>query len=466
MTFLYPQNTRSRTTLLVTAFLSLWLFSTVGKAGETQPGKPDAISLTLIPPACVTDQVTLDIRGALRNEADSSKEFEAAFYLDEVEPGTLLYREKLQILGHSSGGIRFRWPTKGHAGRHRVFLVATSGQVTHSTDRPIEIRNSKTRSSKRIEGAWLTLLPSLASYGQNTDLHKMTDAQWQEMVRNMHEIGMDVIVITEVWRQCSGKMLYPSRLAPLDTMTAKDPVEVVLTEADRLDMYVFLGDKIQSGPPIMRPALADELWERYGHHRSFYGWYLQEALATHMHQYIDQFREIQTHCRKLAPDKPVMYAPSLEFVPDAHIAQSFPKILKYCDIITLFGFPRHIDVKKTTKANVQRSISEFQKVCDDAHAHLWWDVETFFFDSKGEFGPKGNLSTQNIHRVLEELQEYTSFEKVICYRYSGLIASPEASIQPGGPAAVRFYQDYRRYIEQGPPKRNSQTTTPTAPSRP
>ena len=82
-----------------------------------------------------------------------------------------------------------------------------------------------------------------------------SDDQWREMIRSMHKVGMDIIVIQEVFRNeqyvgkhdvtietYQGKAFYPSDLYEgRMEIAAKDPVEAILAEADKHGMHVMMG---------------------------------------------------------------------------------------------------------------------------------------------------------------------------------------------------------------------------------
>ena len=83
----------------------------------------------------------------------------------------------------------------------------------------------------------------------------MTDNQWRELVRSMNKLDMNMMVIQEVFRNeqyvgkhstnvdnYQGKAFYPSKLYPgrMD-IAAKDPIEAILSEADKQGMNVLMG---------------------------------------------------------------------------------------------------------------------------------------------------------------------------------------------------------------------------------
>ncbi len=425
-----------------------------------------AISLTLIPPSPVTDQVTLEIRGAVWNRDDTPKAFDVTLSLDTVEPGRVLHRERIEVGPSSAKGVTFRWPTTGQAGRHRIILSATSGSRTQRRERPIEIIQSGVRSTRRIGGAWVDIYHHSEAEGRyfNADLAKMTHDQWRELVRGMHGIKMNVLVITMLFQNYThygkhtiekdgyrGKAYYPSRLFPSRMPIAcDDPLEAILSEADKLGMHVFPGIGTYAffdfTPASLRwhKKVASEVWERYGHHPSFYGWYVSDEIAGHLgneptrwEQIVGFFREFRAHCRTLAPDKPAMLATNSHHVPKA--VDTYRKLLPHLDILCPFGFHR----MPTGDITGEEAARLLQTLCDGAGCHLWMDLETFVFHKGGALYPRP------IGGLISDLRRFPTFEKILCYQYPGLMNAPGASIKPGGPPTVKLYQDYERYLEQG-----------------
>lgn len=183
-------------------------------------------------------------------------------------------------------------PTKQRLGKHKVILKVTDGNRTYRKTKDIEVVESNIRSIQQISGAWAGIYHWSEIEGKhwNKDIKKMTDEQWKELVRSMHKVEMDMIVIQEVFRNeqyvgkhnttvdsYAGKAFYPSELYPgrMD-ITAEDPIEAILSEADRLGMNVLVGVGIFAWFDFTPESLewhkrvAKELWDMYGHHESFY----------------------------------------------------------------------------------------------------------------------------------------------------------------------------------------------------
>jgi len=427
------------------------------EAGRAKP----PLSLTLIPPSPVTDQITLEIRGAVRNRGDRAETFDVTFFLDKEDPGALLHRDQVEVAPGEAEGVSFRWPTKGRAGKHRVLVLARCATETRRAEQPVEILPSQVRSPRHIGGAWVDIYHHSEGEGRlfNADLAKMTAAQWRELVRAMHAVEMDVIVNTMLFQNYThygrhtierdgyqGRAYYPSRLFPgRMPIACEDPLEAILSEADKLGMHVFPGIGIYAFFDFTPASLAwhkkvaEEVWARYGHHPSLYGWYVSAEIGGNLggtparwDQIVDFFRQFREHCRRLAPDKPVMLATNSHGVPKA--VDAYRRLLPHLDILCPFGFHR-MPAGDVTGEEAARLL---QSLCDEAGCHLWMDLETFVFHQGGALYPRP------VAGLASDVRRFANFEKILCYQFPGLLSGPEMSRRPGGEPSVKLYQDYKR----------------------
>ena len=429
------------------------------------------IGLTLIPPSVITNKVDLDIRAGIYNSGGQEKQVEVLVYFNNETKEALLFRKKITVDANSTRCVKFIMPTADKVGDNRIILVVRGKDYRQSVEKPIRIIESKIRSTQAIDGAWTGLYHWSETEGKmwNPALQKMTDDQWKELVQSMHKIGMDIIVIQEAFRNEAyvdkhrieqegyhGKAFYPSKLySGRMSITAHDPIEAILSEADKLGMNVLVGEGMYAWFDFTQASLewhekvAGELWERYGHHRSFYGWYVSEensggldAYATsdpdrirRQNDMVNFFKGFKTFCMALAPDKPVMLATSSFDVPKAE--KVYPELLKNLDILCPFGFAR---MPKDDLSGVQAA-QKLQKLCDDAHTHLWFDLEAFLFHKEGYLYPRP------INEIVHDLTLFDNFEKILCYQYPGVFSNPGMSIRLGEESTVKLYIDYQNYIK-------------------
>jgi hypothetical protein len=443
----------------------LWL----GIAWNSAFGQQPIVRLALVPPSPVTDKIMIDIRGAVENTGDRSRWFTLALFLDRESSSARVRAQRLQIPAHATVGIFYRRSTQGWAGRHRVILVAGyRGHKAH-LERELQVLPSPVRSTRTIDGAWVGIVHWSEEEGKhwNVEIRKLTEDDWRQQIVGMHNLGMDPVVIQEVFRNEAyygtnnittdgyhGLAYYPSALYPgRMSMTSHDPIEAILSEADQLNMNVFLGVGAYAWFDFSPGALAwskqvvAELWRRYGHHPSFYGWYVSaEAYGSlipdqgeqekdrYRQQVVAFFREFQAYCRSFAPEKPIMLAPNAHGMLKSR--DVWPLVLEHLDIVCPFAFHR----MPAGDITGEQAALLWQSMCDKTGTHLWLDMEAFVFDGKA-------LVPRPIDGLIQDMQRFPNFEKILCYQYSGLFNAPEARISPGGPPTVALYNSYRRYLE-------------------
>jgi hypothetical protein len=451
-----------------------------GMAWISASGQQPVARLALIPPSPVTDKIMLDIRGAVENPGNRSRRFMLALYLDRESPSALVSSNLQRIPAHASAGIFYRRSTQDWPGSHRVILVATCGGRQVRAEREVQVLPSSVRSTRTVDGAWVGIVHWSEEEGShwNADIRKLTEDDWRQQILAMHNLGMDTVVIQEVFRNEAhygdnniatagyhGLAYYPSALFPgRVSMTSRDPIEAILSQADLLNMNVFLGVGAYAWFDFSPAALAwskqvaAELWRRYGHHPSFYGWYVSaEAYGSlvpdqgeqekdrYRQQVIAFFREFQAYCRSLAPEKPLMLAPNAHGMLKSR--DVWPLVLEHLDIVCPFAFHR----MPAGDITGEQAAQLWQSMCDKTGTHLWLDMEAFLFDGKA-------LVPRPIGGLIQDMQRFPNFEKILCYQYPGLFNAPGSRITPGGPPTVVLYNDYRRYLQSL--GRAPQTTTP------
>ncbi len=157
-------------------------------------------------------------------------------------------------------------------------------------------------------------------------------------------------------------------------------------------------------------------------------------LCVALAQVIEFFLQFQAYCRSLAPEKPVMLAPNTFGLRQSR--DVWPLVLRHVDIICPFAFHRMPPGDLTGGEAAQL----WQSMCDRTGTHLWMDMEAFVFNGKA-------LIPRPVGGLIRDLRRFPNFEKILCYQYSGLFNAPGSRITPGGPATVRLYADYARYLE-------------------
>lgn len=194
--------------------------------------------------------------------------------------------------------------------------------------------------------------------------------------------------------------------------------------------------------------MAKELWNKYGSHPSFYSFYISEECAGNLYnseqtyemqlvrkkEICDFFREFKKYIKKFAPEKPIMLATNSMGVLDG--ADAYPALLQNLDILCPFGFARMPKGDLTGK----EAADILQNFCDDAGAHLWFDLEAFLFN------PDNSLYPRPIEEIIHDLTLLDNFEKVLCYQYPGVFNDPKMSRRIGEKRTIKLYQQYQKYM--------------------
>lgn len=430
------------------------------------------VGLTLIPPTAITNKVNLDIRAGIKNTSRVDQPFTIVLYWDVEKEENILYKKTISLAKGQADYVKFSLPTHDKVGKHKVILRVDGEGFTTMKEKEVEVLSSESRSTKKIGGAWISFYHWSEEEGKNWNpaIKTMTDEQWKEMVRSMKELGMDIIVIQESFRNqeyvgkhqmektgYKGKAFYPSKLFP-DRMpiAARDPIKAVLEEADKLGMHVMMGVGMYAwfdytkGSLEWHKKVAKELYEMYGHHNSFYGFYVSEEgmgsldcfetepakQLKRRKEVLDFFSDFRPFVKQLAPDKPVMFAPNGWGV--ARAGKAYYDLLKNVDMISPFAFNRMPEGDLTGKA----AIELLQKYCNQTQTHLWLDLEAFLFNEK-----EGYLYPRPMSEIKFELDHYDNFERVICYQYPGVFNNPRASIRVGEPSTVKLFKAYKKYAD-------------------
>ena len=215
--------------------------------------KAPLADLTVIPPGAVSDKVDLDLRCGITNDTDTDQ----VYYVELSTKNQVLFSEKVEVNSDDVWSYKQVVPAGTLTGNIDLTLKVKGADGTFRKTEKIIVLPSKDRSIHRITGAWSGICHWSEIEGKhwNADIKKLTDDQWREMVRSMHKLGLDFIVIQEVFRNeeyvgkhnttpenYQGKAYYPSSLY-LGRMeiTAKDPLEAIFSEADKLGMKVMPG---------------------------------------------------------------------------------------------------------------------------------------------------------------------------------------------------------------------------------
>lgn len=301
-----------------------------------------------------------------------------------------------------------------------------------------------------IEGSWFEFQHISAVEGTpwNATLEKFSAAQWDAQVKELADAGLRELVLTNVAGY--GKAFYPSSLMPQHSLGCEDPLEVILSAADKYGLRFFVGndffgDWTQAGflmkdPEIhkLRVKAMAEMAERYAHHGSFYGWYYPNELGIQGH-YTDFFISYVNACsaeaHRLTPKAKTLIAPYGTRHVEAD--DEFVRQLEQLDV-DFIAYQDEVGVEKT---QVEESAAFYERLLTlhkrAARSHLWADVEVFRFAGQVY---KSALLPAPAERVIRQLEAVSSYvEKILIFEYPGLINRPGSPAFAGPAESVELF---------------------------
>lgn len=415
--------------------------------------------LTLIPGTRASNQVRPELRAQADCLAGTTGQLTVDFVQDGVQRRTFSYPLA------RGGRLTERLDLSGLQGEYRIEArLEEDGRLVRSRAMAFEVVQSGQVSTGMIDGAWISLVHWSDDEAQrfNPRLKTAEAPDWANHIEGMHCLGINTIVIQNLFhnneyvnqhRQTAetypGRSFYSSRFAPSRyPIPCEDPVEIVLQTADRLGMAVFAGIGMYAWFDLSRESLkwhlgvTREVFERYGHHPSLYGWYIPEEMfgdllenplfnyPGHEQDIADFFAEYQSLIRSLTPTKPVLFA--INNADFNRKADRWRCILPNVDILSPFGFARNPD----------NNLDYMIEVCRECGTRLWVDFELFRFPFPDGLRPK------DFDVLVRELADYRQSEIVLGYQYTGIFESPESRLRLGGEETARAFNRYREFYDQ------------------
>lgn len=338
-------------------------------------------------------------------------------------------------------------------------------EVVHSERYAYQVVDTSLPSTTLLDGCWVSIYHWSESEGLyfNKALRAMKDEDFREHVRSMKPVGINGVVLENVFDNhaayagrhtmektgYTGKALYPSKLYK-DSMglLAEDPVEAVLSAADEEGMHVLVGVGLYAWRDFSPAALAwhkdvvAELFERYGHHGSFYGWYVSGELFGSLYadcdgipfesyrDIADFFREFKAYANSIAPTKPVALA--TDNVRFEEFEREWQTILPSVDILLPFAFARDLG---------HLNVRAMKRICEECGTHMWVDLEVF----RNPF-PNG-LIPKDTDELIREIRIYDDVEQIYGFQFTGLLNPPDFPFDLGGEPAKELYVGYKAYYD-------------------
>ena len=313
---------------------------------------------------------------------------------------------------------------------------------------------------KPISGSWFEFQHPGGKEGVywDGDLLKFTAAQWREKIREISETGMEYLVLMNV--AAHGKAFYDTELAPKFIMGCDDPLEVVLSAADEFGVKFFVsndfwGSDLDAVKTMTDKALAkirnksmEEIYEKYGHHKSFYGWYFPNE--SWLDPYFGDF--VIPYVNECAQVAKSLNANCVNLIAPYNIRKekcddTFVKQLEQLNV-EIVAYQDGVGVGVTRIEDSARYYEHLAQAHQKAgRSRIWADMELFYFEQTTH----GSLISADFDtRIIHQMEAISPFvDKILVYQYLGIMNKPH-SLAPAGmrDESVRLYNQYMSWYKK------------------
>lgn len=289
---------------------------------------------------------------------------------------------------------------------------------------------------KKVTGTWFEFQHHNDAEGRywNPLLKSWTEKQWRQYIRQMKGDGMEYLVLLAT--ALHNRAYFDTEIYPKADMVCQNPLEVLMDEADKQGMKVFLsagyyGNWRQtvfnmSDPQVTRRAFRamEELCEKFGHFRSLYGWYLPDETCVNGYfseEFIAYINKYAAQMRSLSKDYKLLAAPygTRLTKPDDRYAAQLERI--DADFI---AYQDEIGVQKTRVEESAAFFEGLRRVHDRAgRSALWADVEAFEFEGPVYQSPLLPAPKERLERQLEAVSPYV--DRILIYQYQIGLSDPK-----------------------------------------
>jgi hypothetical protein len=441
-----------------------------GESAEISNRNAVGIRMTVVPAAPVSDRTRIEIRVGLENHSSTPRQYDAQFFVDRAGPTTQIGRQTVAVPAQGRALARCWWDTRGRAGKHQlVCRVETAGQATERCW-PIEVIASDTPGLPFFQGVWIEPFGVLASC--QAARPEETEANVRASVDAMCRLGMDMIVFGYVEYQ--GTFFYPSQIEFYDREVNRqsrgrdcrfDMVEMVLSQADKHGKHVFLGlgrsgdlwllwqfekpdwNRRNAEAIDVSTRIARELWQKYGHHRSFYGWYLTHEMGD-LAKSSAYYNPVADFCHNLAPEKPVLAAPAdVPAMPKKALQESSVDIFAYQDAVGSGYVPGKYTYKPDNRIVMLDEVyARYRGFHEGTDKHFWSDLEVWEMDGSQGYGGAYPAAFERVKRQIEIERKYMPV--LTAYAWHGYLHDPACRASKIDPRAVQLFQSYSAWKKQ------------------
>ena len=235
-----------------------------------------------------------------------------------------------------------------------------------------------------------------------TDPTMLQADTWKAVVGEMHELKMDTIVIQ--YMEITSKNGEEQSFLPGPSNGDVSPAALILAEANKLNMKVFLGlynGPLSGDPSITRKSgyldgvrqrsmeLARTIFGLYEDQPSFYGWYIPTESWTGKYTKADLaewnkfYKVISDSLKQLSPSKKILISPFIsqksERSSPSKTQENYTQILAKTKI-DFMALQDGIGANATTidlPKVIQQHFKYMKRACQANNIDLWGNIESF-----------------------------------------------------------------------------------------
>jgi Domain of unknown function (DUF4434) len=311
--------------------------------------------------------------------------------------------------------------------------------------------------AKPISGSWFEFQHHATVEGVdwNPACAIFTRDQWNLKIKEISETGMEYLVLMAT--ALYYRSFYPTSIFPQWKLACDDPMEAVLSAADKYGIKFFIGGgfygdwqdpRIVANPVAAKKRLQaiEEIVRLYGHHKSFYGWYWPNEAFIDRH-FSDEFVNYVNTCsklaRKLTPRAQIMIAPygTRVAVPDDEYVRQLDSL-----DVDIVAYQDEVGVRKSKVEETAVFYEGLRKAHDRAQkAAIWADLEIFEFEGDVY---KSALLPAPFERIQCQMEAVSPWvDKILVYQYQGMMNKPGSSAFCGSVGSTALYARYMEWLK-------------------
>jgi hypothetical protein len=287
----------------------------------------------------------------------------------------------------------------------------------------------------------------------NPALVRFTAAQWDTKIKEIAEAGLEYLVLMATAQYY--RSFYTTQIYPKWELACPDPLEAVLSAADKYKVKFFIGagfygdwtsDKVITEPVAAKKRLQslEDLANIYGHHPSFHGWYWPDEAEINPYyteDFLTYVNSLSKLARQLKPQAPIMIAPY-----GTRIVTPDDRYVRQLDAldVDIVAYQDEVGVRKSKVSETSAFYEGLRKAHDRAQkAKLWADVEIFKFEGEVYKSALVPASFDRVQRQLEAVSPWV--DKILVYQYQGMMNKPGSTAFAGSAASTKLYTDYQNW---------------------